>query len=1248
MVISMIYNNKKLIMVLILSLLISINAYSFTLTCNPGEYNAYIDIDNDMVGNATEECVDLTTLNGGGYAYMTGDCDDTNPDISPISFDTSTTSYDCIGGIQLVNNAATCNGARTLTLYESDGSYESYDSIFIYDDPDEDGYAESGASGFCNYLDEPLDNYETTLTGDCEPDISSIYPGAPELCDGVDNQCPQSSSSVDEGCISGQSCIDTDGGQLLNFRGLVNITDLASGVVINTYIDTCDSTTLVKEYYCSGDEMALATINCPSGERCVDGECILEEEQVSNPISNPINFQICDSNCGTCSELSNANCVIRISDSDNAHIEKCSETNYPKVLCADVGVLDDSSKPIIGLYSDTNSHAASPISSATSYVSLDISDSYYSCKLLTSCDALTYTGLSFETAENSHVSTNGLYNLKLCCGYSVSVGTIIDEDDDGFFAGSQNGDIEDCNDNDQFINPLAKERFNGKDDDCDGEIDEGMNWKQILSGPAISSTCGQVGSGENKYLSCNIINPNQIIVYQDMFHIPGYNLPEGKYVFRFKVNNLETPYFYNEEFTDDWEVTQGAENSNDPCYEFTSDDGKIKLLSTKNESAFCRLEGKENNLINLNGSQGISYAYKITLLTENGGTLKFGAVCDGVPYVDEINLTSDNKDVNIFLQDFINIQNGVCKPFIELNSGNNLLEKVLVHSATVIDYSTIPVAKVDGDILDLESDIDSDDGWTTFSSEYTLSGLDEEDVVKVELNFRHSVDVDDVRFYRVDDVQGDYQGFNSVEDFFANTPASCCPIDYCWNGTTCIDSEIYMTNNSIPPIFLDLEYDGYRCIKDRDSEVNESDWVFSEVKYDPFNMDFGHCPYPEMCFVTSPENEMHIDDPLYYGCALNRSFVADFTGAISSEFYTRQNYPNSMYESDFYCDDGAWSSRTKFLAMKLLEIVNDTDDDFVLFCDNPRSYNDYFSDFDGSLNYYNQKDLFLNLEIDNEELFNNLQENHFFNNFCILTIDDHEDDFLGETFDRGDTVILASSLNRNLTRSWNLSGSTTTVGDVLEEIFGSDCASADSSANSYEKCSNAELYYDSDLLSFIYSKSSLNGYGITDNDNIFSLLSSFFSNLYENLKDLFGLSTSLSINLDESVISEVDVFNRLYYARIFDDSTSEAKIIEGVNHKKYDRVDLELKDYAYFKFKGYDVCKPFNDTYALDFSAFSLDYLANYSAVSTCDVDIDTNTAKIIFSATTNMDNGYGDNLYNNYNELKPVWYDLTAKLRPR
>ncbi len=59
-------------------------------------------------------------------------------------------------------------------------------------DADHDGYGSPASTG-CAYPEL-----------DCNDSNNEIYPAAPELCDGVDNQCPEDVGygEVDEGCAA--------------------------------------------------------------------------------------------------------------------------------------------------------------------------------------------------------------------------------------------------------------------------------------------------------------------------------------------------------------------------------------------------------------------------------------------------------------------------------------------------------------------------------------------------------------------------------------------------------------------------------------------------------------------------------------------------------------------------------------------------------------------------------------------------------------------------------------------------------------------------------------------------------------------------------------------------------------------------------------------------------------------------------------------------------------------------------------
>lgn len=143
----------------------------------PGAPEVADGYDNDCDGIADEGTV-LTDDDGDGYCESTvrpcsdgaqqGDCNDAADYVSPAAAEICGDAFD-----------SNCNG----TINDLD----AVGCISYYYDGDIDGYGARGSTPQCQC--GPFAQYTVTNDGDCADNQPSVYPGAPELPDGQDNNC---------------------------------------------------------------------------------------------------------------------------------------------------------------------------------------------------------------------------------------------------------------------------------------------------------------------------------------------------------------------------------------------------------------------------------------------------------------------------------------------------------------------------------------------------------------------------------------------------------------------------------------------------------------------------------------------------------------------------------------------------------------------------------------------------------------------------------------------------------------------------------------------------------------------------------------------------------------------------------------------------------------------------------------------------------------------------------------------------
>ncbi len=153
-----------------------------------------------------------------------------------------------------------------------------------------------------------------------------------------------------------------------------------------------------------------------------------------------------------------------------------------------------------------------------------------------------------------------------------------------------------------------------------------------------------------------------------------------------------------------------------------------------------------------------------------------------------------------------------------------------------------------------------------------------------------------------------------VEDQRERQGLACCPENFCWNGYTCVKP---MEDD---PLLAEHISEGrdYRCIA--------GEWKYLPPQWDWNVNRWGFCSQKEQCLVSLSGSQTVVDPEAAEG---TRPFT-------TSDFYN-DDFPvfpvcinDGEYLLDHYCEQGNWTTRTKYLAGQLLDHTEGKD--FILYC----------------------------------------------------------------------------------------------------------------------------------------------------------------------------------------------------------------------------------------------------------------------------------------------------------------------------
>ena len=398
-----------------------------------------------------------------GWVQVGGDCDDGEGTVFPGAAEVcNDVDEDCDGELD--------EGATTTFWFDVDGDGYGDDDVPVEACAAPSGYADEG--------------------GDCDDTDFEVYPGAPEFCNGIDDNCD---ARVDEDDARDASTwhLDGDGDGYGLSTSTTTSCSQPSGYAAPTTVFDCDdgeaSTNPGADEYCDGaDNDCDGTTDEPDAVDATDWYIDVDSDGYG---STAYSLTQCTQPSGYVANATD--CDDLVGSTFPGAVEVCNDVDDDCDGTADDGI------PTQDWYADVDG------------------DGYGDPTVVTTdCEQPSGTVSDDQDCDDGDSAINP-DGTETCNGVDDDCDTLVDDDDspvtgtltwhadtdgDGFGDASETTeaciepagyteDDTDCDDGEGTVFPGAAESCNGVDDDCDEEIDENLLG---LSSSCTAASCADI------------------------------------------------------------------------------------------------------------------------------------------------------------------------------------------------------------------------------------------------------------------------------------------------------------------------------------------------------------------------------------------------------------------------------------------------------------------------------------------------------------------------------------------------------------------------------------------------------------------------------------------------------------------------------------------------------------------------------------------------------------------------------------